>query len=74
MGFNEKDVIQQWYDVVLPRVHEIYESDYVIDVPARSESFNDLVDSLASAGIIEWELAGNICLPDIFEHEFHPML
>lgn len=69
---NGQGVLEMWVETDLIWVHENYEQDYTIDIPARNESFNNFVDSLLVDGIITESLAGEVCLPDIFEKNFHP--
>lgn len=60
---TEQELHDMWREDVLPYVVMAYELDGIADYPARRESFNNWVDSLAQDGVIPQELADDCDQP-----------
>ncbi len=71
---TNEEVLTQWHETSLQRIHERYEQDYRIDIPARNEDFNNYVDFLCKDGMVTNGQYNNFCLPDIYKTEYHPDL
>ena len=55
-GVTFEDVVADFEENILPRIHEVYEGDGAPDIPARSEEWNNYTDYLCREGIItSWQ-------------------
>lgn len=70
---TNQEIIEMWMECELVYIHKTYEQDYIIDIPARRESFNNFTDMLYEDGQITEKQYDNLCLPDEFETEYHPV-
>ena len=65
---TKSEVIEYFKEHVLPHVTRRYESDNIIDAPARREAWNDMIDVLIKDGLIS-KSAEDWALPSQFGRE-----
>jgi hypothetical protein len=65
---TKSEVVEYFKENILPYVREKYESDRIIDTPARREAWNDMVDFLIKDGSVS-KSAEDWGLPSQFERK-----
>lgn len=62
-ALNKSQVDSSFINFILPEVKQRFEQDGIKDKPARSEAYNNYIDTLQKAGEITEKQANKYCIP-----------